>query len=295
MVKMSEKKIFKTRKGNRKVAIELFDKLYYCENFSISQIANDYNETYDNICDLKTESEIEKGICDKIKEEEYIKKMQDMIEKPKKVKFTVDEFDRLYYCENKSLYDISNIFNRSVDKIIEKQIISEFHKGLHDDNEHDDKRKIKNRIENTAYVYIRVSTPQQNPSFQIKEITDYCKDNNITILKIYEDNASGRNMKRNGLKNMLNDLDNNYCDVGNVITWRVDRLSRNTDDINFIVNKINAYGITFLTIDDKIYCKDAKLNFNLSIAAGFAQLESDTISSRVKAGIAAKKAKENKK
>ncbi|PEU05269.1 hypothetical protein CN941_30680 [Bacillus cereus] len=48
------------------------------------------------------------------------------------------------------------------------------------------------------YAYIRVSTPQQDYTFQKKEILTYCEANKIGLLEecIFEEKQSGKNMER---------------------------------------------------------------------------------------------------
>ena len=155
--------------------------------------------------------------------------------------------------------------------------------------------KAKQRDYKTTYVYLRTSTPSQNFDLQIKDITDMCDRIDMKIIKIYKDKASGLNMKRNGLQEMLKDIKDNTHGAGYVFAWSVDRLGRDVDDLNFLINTFNDNNMFFSTVSDGMYDIDDPKVLGFVIAAHLAAIESERISKRVKAGIAAKKAKENKK
>jgi len=81
-----------------------------------------------------------------------------------------------------------------------------------------------------AFGYLRVSTEEQTKGYSLeaqkKAIEEYCKNNNIQIIKFFEDHTSGAKIQRKELQSMLDELDL----VDTVIVWKIDRLSRSVKD-----------------------------------------------------------------
>ena len=134
--------------------------------------------------------------------------------------------------------------------------------------------------------YVRVSHEEQKKfgysiKAQIKEIEDWCNNNNHQLYKLYIDEGfSASNMKRPQLQAMLNDLPN--IDV--IIFTRLDRLSRNVFEANkmlelFIKNKTDMIAISEDHIDTTT--SNGMLMFNLKLT--IAQHELDKGSERIKA------------
>ena len=81
-----------------------------------------------------------------------------------------------------------------------------------------------------AYMYLRVSTQQQTEKFgldvQRVEIEKYCLENDIEIVRTYEDDGiTGKIVERDGLQEMLTALEENN-DVKYVVCLNCSRLWR---------------------------------------------------------------------
>ncbi|MEH7462225.1 recombinase family protein, partial [Bacillus thuringiensis] len=79
------------------------------------------------------------------------------------------------------------------------------------------------------YAYIRVSTPQQDYTFQKKEILTYCEANKIVLLEecIFEEKQSGKNMEREQFQILMQQLH----PEDTLIVYKLDRLGRNLSDM----------------------------------------------------------------
>ena len=118
--------------------------------------------------------------------------------------------------------------------------------------------------------YIRVSSSEQNTERQL---------DGIHLDKTFIEKASGGSRERPQLLAMLEYL----RDGDTVHVHSIDRLARNTNDLNDIVNSLNDRGITI------IFHKENKLMFQM--LAAFAEFERSMIRERQKEGIAKAKAK----
>lgn len=130
--------------------------------------------------------------------------------------------------------------------------------------------------------YIRVSSTEQNIERQL---------DGIHLDKKFTDKASGGSRERPQLNAMLEYL----RDGDTVHVHSIDRLARNTNDLNDIVNSLNDRGITIifhkqnLTFSHDV-AQSAMNKLMFQMLAAFAEFERSMIRERQKEGIA--KAKE---
>ena len=131
--------------------------------------------------------------------------------------------------------------------------------------------------------YIRVSSTEQNTERQL---------DGIQLDKSFTEKASGGSRDRPQLVAMLE-----YLREGDTVhVHSIDRLARNTNDLNDLVNSLNDRGITIIFHKENlIFSHDVaqsainKLMFQM--LAAFAEFERSMIRERQKEGIAKAKAK----
>ena len=84
----------------------------------------------------------------------------------------------------------------------------------------------KQTLQQTAFVYCRVSTKKQQESGNLERqkvrLVAYCKENNYQIVNVYEEIASGLNDNRRELKKMFRQLN----EVDKIVIEDSDRLAR---------------------------------------------------------------------
>lgn len=105
-----------------------------------------------------------------------------------------------------------------------------------------------------------------------------CNDSDFLI---YEDEGfSGGNVKRPNFQRMLMDAKNAKFEI--LICYRLDRVSRNTGDFSTLINNLESYNISFVSIKEQFDTTTPMGKAMMYIASVFAQLERDTIAERIR-------------
>ncbi|MCK7610467.1 recombinase family protein [Acinetobacter portensis] len=131
--------------------------------------------------------------------------------------------------------------------------------------------------------YIRVSSTEQNTERQL---------DGISLDKTFTEKASGGSRERPQLNAMLD-----YLREGDTVhVHSIDRLARNTNDLNEIVNSLNDRGITIIFHKENLtfshdVAQSAINKLMFQMLAAFAEFERSMIRERQKEGIAKAKAK----
>ncbi len=94
-----------------------------------------------------------------------------------------------------------------------------------------------------VFLYIRVSTLDQNTELQKRELTDYCERQGWIISDIFEDKLTGTNLNRPALKLMDERLWKNEADV--VLAYRLDRVFRSLKDCIALLQDWSDRGVEF--------------------------------------------------
>lgn len=137
-----------------------------------------------------------------------------------------------------------------------------------------------------AIGYVRVSTSEQategiSLDNQKAKIKAYCDLNDIELIEIIEDAGfSGKNLKRDGIKELLSQVKSKSIDA--VIVYKLDRLSRKVIDTLTLIETFEKNGLTFHSLNEKIDTGTAIGRFFLNITASLAQMERDLVSERTK-------------
>ena len=125
--------------------------------------------------------------------------------------------------------------------------------------------------------YIRVSTQHQNTGRQHEDFSA----KGITIDKLYEEKISGKNTDRPQLKAVLQ-----YVREGDTVyAESFSRLARSTRDLLEIVEDLTSKGVQFVSLKENVDTSTPQGKFMLTVFAGLAQLERDTILQRQREGI----------
>jgi site-specific DNA recombinase len=137
-----------------------------------------------------------------------------------------------------------------------------------------------------AIGYIRVSTSEQategiSLDNQKAKITAYCALNDLDLTEIIEDaGKSGKSLNREGIDRLLSLIKRK--EIGAVVVYKLDRLSRKVIDTLVIIESIEKAGIAFHSLNEKIDTSTAMGRFFLNITASLAQMERDLISERTR-------------
>jgi len=145
-------------------------------------------------------------------------------------------------------------------------------------------------------IYLRVSTEEQvqegySIRAQEQKLKDFARIKDWSIFKIYSDEGiSGKNItERPAINEMIADIQSGL--VQNVVVYKIDRLTRSTADLIFLVDLFNQYDCAFNSLSESIDTQTASGRMFLKIIGIFAEFERENIIERVKLGLE-KKVKE---
>lgn len=138
-------------------------------------------------------------------------------------------------------------------------------------------------------IYTRVSTQEQINGFSMSAQEDtliaYAKKKGYEIYDVYRDGGySGKDFNRPEVQRMLRDVNNDKFDT--ILTWKVDRLSRNnTDVMNLIDTYLHPNKKNLLISAGDIDSSTTTGYMFISLLSTFARYEREIIVDRVKAGM----------
>ena len=141
-----------------------------------------------------------------------------------------------------------------------------------------------------AAIYMRVSTADQKLDLQKDGLLAYAGRAGLEVVQRFEDIAySGRKEGRPGLEQLMKAARNHEFDV--VLVWKFDRFARSVAHLVRALEDFNHLGIRFISVQDQIDTDSPMGKAMFTIIGAMAELESDLISERVKAGMAAARAR----
>jgi len=133
-------------------------------------------------------------------------------------------------------------------------------------------------------IYVRVSTLEQTTMNQELELKKYCESNNYEIFDIYKDEGvSGSKTSRPELDRMLQDMRDKRFDA--IIVWKFDRLGRSTSHLLQVLEELKNRNVRLISTSQNIDTFSAMGKFFFTIMSGFAEMEREMITERIKLGI----------
>lgn len=146
-------------------------------------------------------------------------------------------------------------------------------------------------------IYYRVSTDRQDLDSQVTTIEKWLADlpeaKKPSKVAVYKDEGiSGKTTKREGYQQLLRDCHSGKIDT--VVVYRLDRFSRNATNAIKTLLTLDEVGVGFISVTQPVLNLGHENPFRRTMLAAFAEIaeiERDTIVARVKAGLAAAKAK----
>lgn len=115
---------------------------------------------------------------------------------------------------------------------------------------------------------------------QISLCKNYLKNIGITNIKVYSDEGfSGKNTDRPEFIKLMKDAKEKKFDI--LICYKLDRLSRNIGDFSNLINDLEKYNISFISVVEQFDTTSAMGKAMMYICSVFSQLERETTSQRV--------------
>lgn len=113
-----------------------------------------------------------------------------------------------------------------------------------------------------------------------KYIATHYSGEKHSILVFEDEGFSGKNLNRPQFQTMMSEELKSPFDL--IIVYRLDRISRNVGDFSSLIDKLNSYNTSFVSIKEQFDTSTPMGRAMMNIAAVFAQLERETIAERVK-------------
>ena len=147
------------------------------------------------------------------------------------------------------------------------------------------------KTDRISACYVRVSTTGQNRAGQEREIKRWLNGNGIrpSAVRWYVDTATGDNLDRPEFERMQKDVFSG--EIGTVVTWRLDRLSRTIRDGLAVLCEWCDRGLRIVSVSQQIDFNGALGKMLAAVLFGVAEMEQETRRERQAAGIAVAKEK----
>lgn len=146
-----------------------------------------------------------------------------------------------------------------------------------------------------AAIYYRVSTDKQDLASQQGAVESWLAalpaDKRPLTIRVFKDHGiSGKTNRRQGYQALLKAAFERQIDT--IIVYRLDRMSRNATDAIQTLLSLDQAGISFVSVTQPVLNLGPENPFRRTMLAAFseiAEIERETIVSRVKSGLAAAK------
>ena len=142
------------------------------------------------------------------------------------------------------------------------------------------------RTNRRAALYARFSSSNQREesiTAQVRAMTEYCKRNNITIVRIYSDEAkSATTDKRPEFQRMIADSKEREFDI--VLVHKLDRFSRNRYDSAIYQRELKKNGVTLYSVLENLNDSPESVIMQ-SVLEGFAEYYAKNLGREVQKGM----------
>jgi DNA invertase Pin-like site-specific DNA recombinase len=132
-------------------------------------------------------------------------------------------------------------------------------------------------------IYVRVSTTGQNEAGQKREVGRWLRGNGIENARFYVDKRTGDNLDRPAFRQLQADVFNG--EVGTIVVWKLDRLSRSMrDGINTLCEWCDR-GLRVVSVTQQIDFNGTVGKMIASVLFAVAEMEQEARRERQRAGI----------
>jgi len=135
-----------------------------------------------------------------------------------------------------------------------------------------------------VYGYVRVSTRSQEYEIQVDMIKNFCKLKDYTLLKIFEDKASGKDTDRPGFQEMMKVMEHNPQNAEVIIVTKLDRVGRSIRDLIKFVDWCSVKKLGFVALGNNIDTTSTQGRLIFYIMSALTEYEREIIAERTEAG-----------
>jgi DNA invertase Pin-like site-specific DNA recombinase len=133
-------------------------------------------------------------------------------------------------------------------------------------------------------IYARVSTLDQDPAMQLRELQAYARHRQLPIAATFIDQVSGATPERPELGRLWQAVRARQVDA--VLVWKFDRFARSTKQLIDVLEEFRHLGVDFISITEQIDTSSPLGKAMFTVISAIAEFERALISERVRAGIA---------
>ena len=142
-------------------------------------------------------------------------------------------------------------------------------------------------------IYARVSTADQNPELQLRELREYAERRGFLLHREYVDQASGdlhrRGRRAPAFDELMADARRRRFDC--VLVWKYDRFARSLGALVAALQEFRDLGVDFISHTQAIDTTTPMGRLFFHVIGSFAEFEREVIVERVRAGLANARAK----
>lgn len=135
-------------------------------------------------------------------------------------------------------------------------------------------------------LYLRVSTlDKQTKGLQSQEsaLQEYCRNHNLTKIKIYKDKMSGGKIDRPQLQKLQQDIF--LGKISTVICWKLDRLSRSLKDGIILLSDFLERDVRVISVSQQFDFSGSVGKLIASVLLGIAEMERENIRENIVRGM----------
>lgn len=133
-------------------------------------------------------------------------------------------------------------------------------------------------------IYARVSTLDQNPEMQLRELQAYAKRAGFVVAAELVDRISSTKDTRPQLEELWKLVRSRKIDT--VLVWKFDRFARSTKQLVEALEEFQHLGVDFISITEQVDTSSPMGKAMFTIISAIAEFERSLISERVRSGIA---------
>jgi putative DNA-invertase from lambdoid prophage Rac len=133
-------------------------------------------------------------------------------------------------------------------------------------------------------IYTRVSTADQNPELQLRELQEYANRQSWPVVETYQDVMSGAKSSRPALNRLMADAQARKFDC--LLVWKLDRFGRSLVDCLNNIRILEENGVRFIAVTQNLDTdvKKPASRFLLHVLGAAAEFERSLIRERTRAG-----------
>jgi DNA invertase Pin-like site-specific DNA recombinase len=138
-----------------------------------------------------------------------------------------------------------------------------------------------------AAFYVRVSTVDQHPETQVRELREYAQRRGLSVAQEHEyvdHGFGGAKARRPALDRMLEAARRRHFDV--LVVWSCDRLARSTKHFLQVLDELDSCGVQFVSLREAFDTSGALGRAFLGIVAVLGEMERALLIERVRSGMA---------